>query len=198
MPIPDFVYGYRGRSPTKHFTEAQLLAGGQIDPEMGRVDSRSLGFPFLIVKYKADGGFSVGENQCMGASATCVSMINKLNDKLWEYDDTQTVSNAVFIFLIDQYRAILYVSWMGPDGKYYMLPIEDFGFSAGPKGLRDLTSRVQNIFHWAARSRLKEIQRALDTIGEEGRMDSSIDRSEAQQAGCWRQPDQTNLDPSIS
>jgi hypothetical protein len=41
-----------------------------------------LGFPFLAIEFKGDGPLWVATNQCLGASATCVNISEKLNKQL--------------------------------------------------------------------------------------------------------------------
>ena len=79
-PVPDLLYGYKyDRAFAQQQT--QLLAMGD---EMG-ANSLGLIFPFFLVEFKGDcaantGSLWVATNQCLGGSASCVKIAERLND----------------------------------------------------------------------------------------------------------------------
>ncbi|KAK8044213.1 hypothetical protein PG993_004237 [Apiospora rasikravindrae] len=177
-PVPDLTYGYTLKETCVPFTSTQLTASKAMDPERGKPGSSDLAFPFLIVEGKVDAPkkscLKVGENQCLGASATCVSIINRLNSLLLlKCEGAKKVRSAIFSIAVNQDVARLYVSWMGDDDIYYMkrICLVDLWLEAGR---RDLARYAANIMDWGSGTRFKDIQRALDIISDEGRKTSSV------------------------
>ncbi|KAK7941348.1 uncharacterized protein PG986_013735 [Apiospora aurea] len=172
VPKPDLVYGYTSSGPGVHFSDAQKLAGSTMSPSMGRASETELAFPFFIIEYKSDqGSHSVAENQCLGGSATCVAIINGLNDMLKKCDVIRRVNTTAFSFVIDHRGAESYVSWMGEDEEEYrMQPLSEFRFiKGGQSELGEFATCVRNIINWGKGARLREIKWALDAIGEKDR-----------------------------
>ncbi|KAK7976318.1 hypothetical protein PG989_014781 [Apiospora arundinis] len=170
LPKPDIIYGYTLRGMGSHFSDKQIISGQIMNPEMGRVSSGPLCFPFLIVELKMDGrnGGSrwVGENQCLGSTATCVTMVDRLNEQLLKRDSkAERITNTVFSVLMDQYFATLYVSWMDGEEGCCMRRISHFEVDT-EAGVANMFRCVNNILEWGRGTRLQNIHRALDAIAE--------------------------------
>lgn len=183
-PRPDLAYGCSLDCRWSRFSEAQQLAGKGMDPPMGKVNLHKLAFPFFVVECKVEGpnkgSLKVGESQCAGASATCVSMIDRLNKQLEGYPEAQKVGNTVFCAVVNQDEARVLASWMemekdesGEDmDVYYLREISSLWMNKAADRV-ELCRLVTNIMDWARGSRLDEIKEALDLLGEQERKEKS-------------------------
>ncbi|KAK8131091.1 hypothetical protein PG984_007529 [Apiospora sp. TS-2023a] len=160
-----------------------------MDPPIGVVNHYDLAFPFFVVECKVEGAnkgsLKVGENQCAGASATCVSMIDRLNEELERYPEAQKVANTAFCAVVNQDEARIFASWMemkkdkrGKDTKaYYLLEISTLKLRFAADRL-ELCRLVTNIMDWARGPRLDKIKQALDFINEQERKEKSAGAKE--------------------
>jgi len=78
--VPDMLYGYNRLGA---FTDGQQAQFNSMGTEM-IANSQSLSYPFFIIEVKADGPSGAGSlwvatNQCLGASASCVKIVERLN-----------------------------------------------------------------------------------------------------------------------
>ncbi|KAK6853756.1 hypothetical protein PG995_010568 [Apiospora arundinis] len=172
-PIPDLVYGYANNPGMTPFTDAQLIAGERMDPNMGGVDTHGvLSFPFFVIEYKGDGQVNgnpwVATNQCLGGSAVCTEAVNRLNSLLKNYPAARPVGNMAFSIAVSQCNAHLYVSWKSDELKYYTRMASVFCLEL-PEHFLDFRRHVKNILDWGKGPRLRDIQAAFDTILEEDR-----------------------------
>ncbi|KAK7943515.1 uncharacterized protein PG986_012628 [Apiospora aurea] len=170
-PVPDLAYGYTLQKRHRLFTGTQMIASEAMDPSQGQPGNYDLCFPFLIIECKVDaatkGCLKVEENQCLGASAACVSIINRLNSLLeLKREGAEKVRNTIFSIAVNQDVVRLYVSWMGNDDIYYMkrICLIDLWLESGR---RDLARYAENIMDWGKGARFEDIQRALDIISDE-------------------------------
>ncbi|KAK0707006.1 hypothetical protein B0T26DRAFT_756411 [Lasiosphaeria miniovina] len=88
-PVPDMLYGYnRSAFPKQH---VQLIANG-----VGVVaNNQDLIYPFFAIEFKADGPSGggtmwVATSQCLGGSASCVKIAERLNDQLRRCDNAKS------------------------------------------------------------------------------------------------------------
>ncbi|KAI1323286.1 hypothetical protein F5Y16DRAFT_403589 [Xylariaceae sp. FL0255] len=169
-PIPDIAIGYRVEGGA--FTEGQRLAGQQISPTLGQANGLNLHFPFLTVEFKAHVHVNgdlwwEATNQCAGASASCVEIIDRLNAELRkrsEYADsgcTNSIATVAFSYSIDQSNAHLYITWKTEDCKYYMRRAKFYCLDKKEE-FAMFRRDMRMIIEWGEHHRFKEIQAALD------------------------------------
>lgn len=133
---------------------------------MGRVNGRGLAFPFLVVKYGIKHSTKVAESECMGATSTAVAVIDRLNRLLSKKcPEAQTVCNAAFSIVVGDGSAKLWVTWSGGKQAYYMREVAFFNLKRDI-GLREMSLCVKEVIAWGKGTRLQEIQRALEALGE--------------------------------
>lgn len=113
-PVPDMLYGYRR---SEAFTATQQIQLGSMGKQV-QANSLDLIYPFFILEFKGDGPAGTGSmwvaiNQCRGASATCVNMVDQLNRQLEKYKDisVRAVDNAAFSVATNGIEARLFISW---------------------------------------------------------------------------------------
>ncbi|KAK8053347.1 hypothetical protein PG996_012648 [Apiospora saccharicola] len=133
---------------------------------MGRVNRWGFAFPFFIVKYGITWSTSTAENECMGATATAVAVVDRLNRLLLQKcPKARTVCNAAFSIVVGDGTARLYVTWRGDENIYYTRAVAFFDLQID-LGLRELSLCVKKIIDWGKDTRLREIKRALEAIGK--------------------------------
>jgi hypothetical protein len=116
----------------------------------------------------------VATNQCLGASATCVSIAETLNRRLKECrsDMVQSINSSTFSVATNGVDARLYISWKQDDLDYYTATVKNFQLQE-PEQYVEFRKYVRNIVQWGADRRLKEVRDALDTLLEESRKRTS-------------------------
>lgn len=82
-PIPDMLFGYSRNGAFSQLHQTQLLSMGN----QMVVNSQDLIFPFFVIEFEADGASGVGSmwvatNQCLGGSASCLNIVERLNHQL--------------------------------------------------------------------------------------------------------------------
>ncbi|CAK7235519.1 hypothetical protein SCUCBS95973_009295 [Sporothrix curviconia] len=181
-PAPDLIVGYS--SSTYGFpSEQHRRFLGRMDTEFAATatNTPSLVFPFLTVEFKGRAGdLWVAANQCLGASASCVNITEKLNRQLYNYrhdkarddgddsdkDEMQTVNSTAFSIAMNGNEARLYVSWRHDDRNYYMSNVQCYLLSR-PDHHIEFREAVRNILDWGKNERLAAIRTSLDTLIEE-------------------------------
>jgi hypothetical protein len=173
-PVPDALYGYN-RATALPQQQGQLLSMGT---EMV-ANNQDLLYPFFVIEFKGDGPAGVGSlwvatNQCLGGSASCVNIAERLNRQLSQCKSdavrpTAGVNTAAFSFAIRGTEARLYVSWKHSELEYYMQEIESFVLHR-PEHYLEFRKYALNIIDWGRDQRLKEIQDSLDILLEESRL----------------------------
>ncbi|PHH91666.1 hypothetical protein CDD83_10751 [Cordyceps sp. RAO-2017] len=170
-PIPDLLYGY---DPSQVFHGRQsrfMYANNEID---GTANNLGLMFPFLVVEFKGDGPTGggtmwVAANQCLGASASCVHLIERLNDGLrrCKRGEGGKVNSAAFSLTINCTEARLFVSWKDedPDQALSMQHVKSF-LLHDPEQHANFRQCVRNIVDWGEGQRLREIRDCLDMLLE--------------------------------
>jgi hypothetical protein len=157
-PVPDMLYGY---NPNRafHQQQAQLLSMGT---EMV-ANSQGLIYPFFVIEFIADGpggcgSLCVATNQCLGGSASCVNIAERLNRQLRHYksDKVQPINSAAFSIAMSGTEARLYISWKHNELDYYMQKVNSFVLQE-PKDYVEFRKHVRNIIDWGKDKRLKQI-----------------------------------------
>lgn len=171
-PIPDMLYGY-SRHHAFPDQQTQLISMGN---EMnGTANNQSLMYPFFVIEFKGNGGdLWVATNQCLGGSASCVNIAERLNDQLRKCKSSKVkpVDSTAFSIAMNGTEARLYVSWKHSDLDYYMQKVKSF-LLQDPEHYIEFRKHVKNIIDWGKDKRLKEIRESLDTLLEESRKRTS-------------------------
>ncbi|KAI0898811.1 hypothetical protein F4806DRAFT_314682 [Annulohypoxylon nitens] len=79
-PTPDMLYGYTRHNAFPN-QQTQLVSMGS--ERNGTANNQSLMYPFFVIEFKGNNGdLFVATNQCLGGSASCVNVAERLNDQL--------------------------------------------------------------------------------------------------------------------
>lgn len=118
-PVPDMLYGYDlyecVRNPDGAFPQQQAQLLSMTDEVLA--NDYGMIYPFFVIEFKADGpspgSLWVGTNQCLGGSASCVNMAERLNDQLRQCKSSEVrlIDNAAFSIAMSGTEARLYISW---------------------------------------------------------------------------------------
>ncbi|KIH87117.1 hypothetical protein SPBR_04923 [Sporothrix brasiliensis 5110] len=186
-PTPDLLYGYNSANafPDEDhrthlfYTDHEVRATNEPD---------TLVYPFLVVEFKGvDGNMLVADNQCLGGTATCISLAETLNRQLRAFSRDAQVIHAVessaFSIAMNGADARLYVSWTHGDRVYYTQTVQVFHMGR-PDHYLDFRRMVRNIIDWGRNDRLRAVRQSLDAILEETR------KRYASESKAWqRSPD---------
>jgi hypothetical protein len=190
-PMPDILYGY---NRTGAFTEVQQAQFNSMGNEM-TANSQDLIYPFFVIEFKADGssgpgGLWVATNQCLGGSASCVNIAERLNCRLKQCksEEVQPIDSAAFSIAMNGTEARLYISWKYNELKYYTHKIDSFLLQKS-KDYVEFRKHVLNIIDWGKDKHLKDIRKSLNDLLEEGRRKTS-------KAAKSRQPPSDGSDSS--
>ncbi len=173
-PWPDMLYGYNrlGAFPQQ---QAQLRSMGN---EM-IANTQGLVYPFFVIEFKADGpggsgSMWVATNQCLGGSASCVNIAERLNRQLRQCksDKVRPIDSAAFSIAMNGTEARLYISWGHNDLDYYMRKVKSFLLQE-PEQYVAFRKYIRNIIDWGEDKRLKKIRKSLDSLLEENRKTTS-------------------------
>ncbi len=173
-PVPDMLYGYNrlGAFPQQ---QAQLRSIGN---EMV-ANTQGLVYPFFVIEFKADGpggsgSMWVATNQCLGGSASCVNIAERLNRQLRQCKNKKVrpIDSAAFSIAMNGTEARLYISWKHDELKYYTRKVDSFLLQK-PNDYVEFRKYVRNIIDWGKDQRLKEIRDSLDGLLEENRKTAS-------------------------
>ncbi|KAF7874903.1 hypothetical protein EAF04_002077 [Stromatinia cepivora] len=174
-PCPDMLYGYRR---TSAFPQQQQLQLCNLGNEMA-VNSHDLLYPFFVIEFTADGPGTPGSlwvatNQCLGASASCINIAEKLSQQLRQCQDENItlLDTTAFSIAMNGTEARLYVSWKQDELDYYMQKLDSYLLQK-PNDYIEFRKHVLNIIEWGKDKRLKEIQKSLDILLEENRESAS-------------------------
>ncbi|KAK8144056.1 hypothetical protein G3M48_006372 [Beauveria asiatica] len=180
IPTPDILYGYYYQALPAGVRK--LLSSVLKDVSVVNTDNTVL--PFLVVEFKGDGGSMWScVNQCLGGSAACVNVGQRLNIELSAKSQSPTFNSAVFSISINQEHANLYVSWRpesdpvaesdsaaesDPPAEYYMQRIGVFATEDMHHHLI-LQRAVRKIIDWGMGPRLDQIRECLGLAGSKKR-----------------------------
>ncbi|KAK7927918.1 hypothetical protein PG985_004916 [Apiospora marii] len=171
-PVPDMLYGYNRQKsfPQQHLQllsmGTEMVANNQYQPLL---------YPFFAIEFKGDGGSMwVATNQCLGDSASCVQVAERLNKRLKhvQSEAIKQIDSAAFSIAMNGTEARLYISWKHNDLDYYMANVRSF-LLQDPQHYLEFRKYVRNIIDWGADKRLQEIQQSLDLLLEEGKRKAS-------------------------
>ena len=112
----------------------------------------------------------VATNQCLGGSTSCVNITERLNRRLKQCksEEVWPINSAVFSVAMNGTEARLYVSWKHNELDYYMRRVKSFSLQE-PQQYVAFRKNVRNIIDWGKDTRLKGIQKSLDSLLEENR-----------------------------
>ncbi|PQE14068.1 hypothetical protein CJF30_00006856 [Rutstroemia sp. NJR-2017a BBW] len=151
------------RPPTEPVPEhvAQLLAGI-------RRDNESSGPSLDQVRQDADlQALEMSTNQCLGGSASCINISERLNRRVGEYN-IEGLNTTVFSIAMSGSEARLFVSWKQDNVSYYTQKVDSFALQRAEHYL-EFRNYVLNIIDWGLKTRLERIQTLLDQLFEEDR-----------------------------
>ncbi|CAK7199590.1 hypothetical protein SEUCBS139899_002273 [Sporothrix eucalyptigena] len=166
VPVPDLLYGYKFASfaaQPQNYLE---------DRGYGlQATTYQLYLPFLVVEFKGEGGvLRVATNKCLGGSACCVNIIERLNQLVHNCPSAPaslpTLDGAVFSIAMDGNLARLLVSWQREDGGYDTARVRDFAVQE-PEQYIAFRAYVLNIIDWGRKQRWQQVCAALDILAEE-------------------------------
>lgn len=142
-------------------------------------NAQGLIYPFLIIEFKGDGPGVSGSlwaatNQCLGGSASCVNVAERLNRQLGrcQNKELRPVDSAAFSIAMNGTEARLYVSWKHIEIHYYMRKVKSF-LLQDPEHFLDFRKYVRNIIDWGREKRLRDIRKSLGALSEENRTRAS-------------------------
>jgi hypothetical protein len=172
-PVPDMLFGYTDEAFPQQ--QIQLISMGNETV----ANSQGLIYPFFVIEFKADGPSGAGSlwvatNQCLGGSASCVNIAERLNHQLGQCksDKVQPIDSAAFSIAMSGTEARLYISWKHDELNYYTRKVDSFLLQS-PEYYLKFRKYVRNIIDWGKDKRLKEIRDSLDSLLEENRKTAS-------------------------
>ncbi|OAA64239.1 hypothetical protein SPI_02886 [Niveomyces insectorum RCEF 264] len=169
-PVPDMLYGY-SRHHAFPQQQTQLISMGS-EP---MANTQGLIYPFFVIEFKGNGGdLWVATNQCLGGSASCVNLAERLNRQLkaCKSSKVKPIDSTAFSIAMNGTEARLYVSWKHSDLDYYIQKVDSFLLQK-PHDYIEFRKHVRNVIDWGKDTRLKEIRESLDTLLEESRKRTS-------------------------
>ncbi|CAK7215223.1 hypothetical protein SCUCBS95973_002409 [Sporothrix curviconia] len=184
-PIPDLLYGYRFRSFTP------LQQDFLVEKGCGLQATRSQQYlPFFLVHFKGEGGISrVSTNECMGGSACCVNITERLNRQVQACSSlpsaarTPSVDGATFSMAVHNNFARLFVTWQREDGIGYDVGrVREFAFHNTTNYI-ELRMYILNIIDWGCGERLQQVNAALDLLVAESRQEATAARKTREPPG---------------
>lgn len=169
-PCPDMLYGYQTAGA---FTikESVLLKKILMGHGGGKVDSLVL--PFLLVEFKGGwGNMNTAANQCLGGSATCVRIAERLNDYLdaakasGSNISAERIDTTVFSVAIDGLMAMFYATSKVGKNEYRMQYVSILVLQ-NPEDYVKMRRMIRNIIDWGREKRLASILRLLRALAAE-------------------------------
>lgn len=177
-PVPDILYGY---DRIRAFPQQQAQLQSMGDEILA--NSGTMLYPFFVIEFKGDspsktGSLWVATNQCLGGSASCVNLAERLNDRLRQCKSSEIlpIDSTAFSVAMNGSEARLFISWKDDELKYCLQDVESFSLQK-PNDYLEFRKYVQNIIEWGKDRRLREIQDSLDKLHEERRRSSEAAKS---------------------
>ncbi|KFZ07172.1 hypothetical protein V501_06697 [Pseudogymnoascus sp. VKM F-4519 (FW-2642)] len=183
IPVPDILYGYDSLGAFTDEEQVQLYS--MAIPVLGNDDG--LMFPFFAIVQKGDGPVSRGSlwvatNQCLGASASCVNIVERFNQLVRKCNssndnnddtnggniDVDLLNSTSFSIAMNGSEARLYVTWKHDEFKYHTGIVDSFLLQR-PKDFLNFRRYVLNILDWGMNARLTAIRNPLGHLREESR-----------------------------
>ncbi|KAH9216200.1 hypothetical protein DL95DRAFT_297485, partial [Leptodontidium sp. 2 PMI_412] len=172
-PSPDMLYGYNREAFPQQQTQLRSMGNEMV------ANTQDLIYPFFVIEFKADGpgesgSMWVATNQCLGGSASCVNIAERLNRQLKQCksNEVQPIDSSAFSIAMNGTEARLYISWKHNELDYYMRKVKSFSLQE-PDHFLEFRKYVRNIIDWGKDMRLTAIQKSLDDLLEEGRRKTS-------------------------
>lgn len=129
--------------------------------------------PFFTVECKSQlptpGSLWVAENQAAGSSATCVKLMEHLNEHVKQHAGDIAINNldtSVFSVVTNGNEARLSVTWKSVDGAYLMKEVRGYLLSQENQYIQ-FRRAVRNILDWGMNERLEGIRLRLRTLRHE-------------------------------
>ena len=167
------IYGYKRAAFRQQQAQLVIIGDGIVANVQGIM------YPFFSVKFVADGpqgsgSLWVATNRCLGDSATCVHMAEKLNlqPKNNHKTNQQAIDTTAFSVAMSGTEARLFVSWKQYGGghssedAYHMAEVRSFALQ-DPAHHIEFRRYVLNIIDWGQGQRLNAIRESLSTLGIE-------------------------------
>ena len=91
-------------------------------------NDQGLIYPFFVIEFNGDSALWVATNQCLGASASCVNIAERLNDRLKQSNSEiiWSIENAAFSVAINGTEARLYIPWKHDELDYHTRKVDSF------------------------------------------------------------------------
>ncbi|EGC48115.1 conserved hypothetical protein [Histoplasma capsulatum var. duboisii H88] len=159
-PVPDILYGYNRDVAFSQHTSHLLATGTE-----SIANSQDLLYPFFDIEFRGeDGSLWEGTNQCITGSASCIKMVEALNDRLEEskHYGVQPINSAAFSVTMNGTEARLFIAWK-ENNEYSMAKVESFLLQS-PDHYLNFRKLIRNILDWGKSSRLSEITGVLDAV----------------------------------
>ncbi|KAI1124480.1 hypothetical protein F5Y10DRAFT_280167 [Nemania abortiva] len=168
LPMPDMLYGYDSHVAFPQ-QQAQLISMGS---EMNATNQETGPlYPFLLIEFLRDGGdLWATTNQCLGGSASCVNIAERLNYRLAQCKGRKVrrFNSATFSIALSSSEVRLFVTWKHNELDYYTARVDSFLLQE-PESYLEFRKYVLNIIEWGGGKRLKDIRSSLDILWEESR-----------------------------
>ncbi|KFY94042.1 hypothetical protein V500_03454 [Pseudogymnoascus sp. VKM F-4518 (FW-2643)] len=177
IPVPDILYGYNLLGAFTNGEQAQI--NSMESSVFGNNDD--LLFPFLAIEQTGDGPVSRGSlwvatNQCLGASASCVNIVERFNQPLRmcnssnnNHDiDVKPVNSISFSTAMNGSEARLYVTWKHDEVTYHTAIVDSFLLQR-PTDFLNFRRYVLNILDWGMGGRLTAIRTSLGHLLQESK-----------------------------
>ncbi|KAH7322494.1 hypothetical protein B0I35DRAFT_476442 [Stachybotrys elegans] len=171
-PVPGMLYGYNPQNAFPQQQTQMLSMGAEM---VATNEPAGLLYPFFVIEFKGDGGSMwVATNQCLGGSASCVHIAEKLNERLRQCETGMPclISSAAFSIATNGTEARLYISWKHDKQEYRMANVDSF-LLQDPEHYIKFRNYVRNIIGWGREERLEGIRKSLDTLLEAGQKRTS-------------------------
>ncbi|KAI0100104.1 hypothetical protein GGR51DRAFT_379209 [Nemania sp. FL0031] len=169
-PVPDMLYGF-AEDEVFPQEQVQLFSMRQ---EFLAYNSQfnSLVCPFFVIEFKgAVLDMPAAANQCIGGSASCVNITERLNRRLAECNARQ-IDSAAFSIAMNGELAQIYITWKHNELDYYMAPIAHCALQ-DPEQYLKFRQYVLNIIDYGTGKRLKDIRSSLRILLGESRKTAS-------------------------
>ncbi|KAM5346993.1 hypothetical protein ACJ41O_009998 [Fusarium nematophilum] len=166
-PVPNLLYGYQWNAdPLRRLSTPKEFAA----------NAQRLLLPFLDVEFRGDTGVAgslvAATNQCLGGSASCVKIAERLKSSLRMEPQADPATTAAFSIAMSGTEARLYVTWKHDDLDYHTAQFAGFLLYDPEQHLR-FRSHVRNILDWGVGNRVENIKRWLNQRQEEARAAAS-------------------------
>ncbi|KAH7321945.1 hypothetical protein BKA65DRAFT_529115 [Rhexocercosporidium sp. MPI-PUGE-AT-0058] len=135
IPVPDILLGYNRNGA---FSQQQPQLRAMVNEMVA--NTQGLVYPFFVID------MWVATNQCLGGSASCVNIAERLNRQLRQCQNNKIrpVDSAAFSIAMNGTEARLYVSWKHDELKYYTRKVDSFLLQK-PKDYTEFRKHVLNI-----------------------------------------------------